>query len=90
MEQSKLLAAFLKENVGQVNALYDKLDAAVPDGANTLCVSYAAIEIVASGITQVFNNKEKALLAVEFYQQILKLLVNKLLKNGEEENNEKK
>ena len=90
MEQSKLLAAFLKENVGQVNALYEKLDAAVPDGANTLCVSYAAIEIVASGITQVFNNKEKALLAVEFYQQILKLLVNKLLKNGEEENNEKK
>lgn len=89
MEQSKLLAAFLKENVGQVNALYEKLDAAVPDGANTLCVSYAAIEIVASGITQVFNNKEKALLAVEFYQQILKLLVNKLLKNGEEENNEK-
>lgn len=89
MEQGKLLAAFLKENVGQVNALYEKLDAAVPDGANTLCVSYAAIEIVASGITQVFNNKEKALLAVEFYQQILKLLVNKLLKNGEEENNEK-
>lgn len=83
------MAAFLKENVGQVNALYEKLDAAVPDGANTLCVSYAAIEIVASGITQVFNNKEKALLAVEFYQQILKLLVNKLLKNGEEENNEK-
>lgn len=90
MEQSKLLAAFLKENVGQVNALYEKLDAAVPDGANTLCVSYAAIEIVASGITQVFNNKEKAFVAVEFYQQILKLLVNKLLKNGEEENNEKK
>ena len=89
MEQSKLLAAFLKENVGQVNALYDKLDAAIPDGANTLCVSYAAIEIVASGITQVFNNKEKALAAVEFYQQILKLLVSKLLKNGEEENNEK-
>ena len=73
-----------------MNALYDKLDAAIPDGANTLCVSYAAIDIVASGITQVFNNKEKSLLAVEFYQQILKLLVNKLLKNGEEENNEKK
>lgn len=72
-----------------MNALYEKLDAAVPDGANTLCVSYAAIEIVASGITQVFNNKEKALLAVEFYQQILKLLVNKLLKNEEEESNEK-
>jgi hypothetical protein len=90
MEQSKLLAAFLKENVGQVNALYEKLDAAVPDGANTLCVSYAAIEMVASGITQVFNNKEKALLAVEFYQQILELLVNKLLRNGEEESNEKK
>ena len=89
MEQGKLLAAFLKENVGQVNALYDKLNAAVPDGASTLCVSYAAIEIVASGITQVFNNKEKALLAVEFYQQILKLLVNKLLKNGQEESNEK-
>lgn len=89
MEQGKLLAAFLKENVGQVNALYDKLDASVPDGANTLCVSYAAIEIVASGITQVFNNKEKALLAVEFYQQILKMLVSKLLKNGEEESNEK-
>ena len=73
-----------------MNALNDKLDAAVPDGENTLCVSYAAMEMVASGITQVFNNKEKALLAVEFYQQILKLLVNKLLKNGEEENNEKK
>ena len=69
-----------------MNALYDKLDAAIPDGANTLCVSYAAIEIVASGITQVFNNKEKALLAVEFYQQILKVLVSKLLKNGEESN----
>ena len=89
MEQSKLLAAFLNENVGQVNALYDKLDAAIPDGANTLCVCYAASEIVASGITQVFNNKEKALLAVEFYQQILKMLVSKLLKNGEEESNEK-
>ena len=72
-----------------MNALYEKLDAAVPDGANMLCVSYAAIEMVASGITQVFNNKEKALLAVEFYQQILKVLVSKLLKNGEEENNEK-
>ena len=84
------MAAFLKENVGQVNALYEKLDAAVPDGANTLCVSYAAIEMVASGITQVFNNKEKALLAVEFYQQILELLVSKLLKNGEGESNEKK
>lgn len=73
-----------------MNALYEKLDAAIPDGANTLCVSYAAIEIVASGITQVFNNKEKALVAVEFYQQILKVLVSKLLKNGEGENNEKK
>ena len=90
MEQGKLLAAFLKENVGQVNALYEKLDAAVPDGANMLCVSYAAIGIVASGITQVFNNKEKALAAVEFYQQILKVLVSKLLMNGEEESNEKK
>lgn len=69
-----------------MNALYDKLDAAIPDGANTLCVCYAASEIVASGITQVFNNKEKALLAVEFYQQILKVLVSKLLKNGEESN----
>lgn len=89
MEQCKLLVAFLKENVGQVNALYDKLDAAVPDGANTLCVCYAALEMVASGITQVFNNKEKALVAVEFYQQVLKVLVSKLLKNGEEESNEK-
>lgn len=89
MEQGELLAAFLKENFAQVNALYEKLDAAVPDGANTLCVSYAAIGMVASGIMQVFNNKEKALLAVEFYQQTLKLLVNKLLENGEEENNEK-
>ena len=73
-----------------MNALYDKLDAAIPDGANTLCVCYAVSEIVASGITQVFNNKEKALLAVEFYQQILKVLVSKLLKNGEEGSNEKK
>lgn len=89
MEQGKLLAAFLKENVGQVNALYNKLDAAIPDGANTLCVCYAAIEIVASGTAQVFNNKEKALLAVEFYQQMLKVLVSKLLNNGEEESNEK-
>ena len=80
------MAAFLKENVGQVNALYDKLDAAIPDGANTLCVCYAVSEILACGITQVFNNKEKALLAVEFYQQILKVLVSKLLKNGEESN----
>lgn len=89
MEQCKLLVAFLKENVGQVNALYDKLDAAVPDGANMLCVCYAALEMVASGITQVFNNKEKALVAVEFYQQVLKVLVSKLLKNVEEESNEK-
>ena len=72
-----------------MNALYDKLDAAIPDGANTLCVCCAASEIVASGITQVFNNKEKALLAVGFYHQILKSLVSKLLKNGEEESNEK-
>lgn len=72
-----------------MNALYDKLDAAVPDGANTLCVCYAASEMVASGITQVFNDKEKAFVAVEFYQQILKVLVSKLLKNGEEESNEK-
>lgn len=72
-----------------MNVLYEKLDAAIPDGANTLCVCYAASEMVASGITQVFNDKEKALVAVEFYQQILKVLVSKLLKNGEEESNEK-